>query len=418
MNLCNCYASCKRFVNGPFENGKPSILEKVMRFSVDAHAIGQHLTGNETYIRNLLNCFEVLDREADFVAYISREEAIADVPRSISKEARLGEPFVRLGYDLPRRVAEDRPSLLHVQYTAPLTCSAPIVVSVHDVSFLEHPEYFTSFRAMQLRLTVRRTVKAASCVLTPSEFSKQRILDAYQLPDDKVVVLPNGVSSVFHPVAREVAQRSMRTSLAAPAPFILTVGDLQPRKNHLGLIRAFEDLIHAHPQLPHHLLVVGKETWYAPTVRAAAKKSPVADRIHFTGFVDDEELRRLYGACDLFVYPSFYEGFGLPILEAMACGRAVACSNTSAMPEVADSAALLFDPCSQRDLVFAMRDLLLNPELRQRMERLGVQRAAMFSWTSSAAKTLDLYYAVAGDASQSSHRRPQVRVQWFADEVT
>jgi glycosyltransferase involved in cell wall biosynthesis len=155
----------------------------------------------------------------------------------------------------------------------------------------------------------------------------------------------------------------MRTSLPC-VPFVLTVGDLQPRKNHLGLIHAFEELMRAHPQLPHHLVIVGKETWYADVVRAAAKKSQVADRIHFTGFVDDEELRRLYGACDLFVYPSFYEGFGLPILEAMACGRAVACSNTSAMPEVADSAALLFDPCSQRDLVFAMRDLLLNPELR------------------------------------------------------
>ena len=375
-----------------------------MRFSVDAHAIGQHLTGNETYIRNLLNCFDVLDREADFVAYISREEAVGDLPQRFQKTKVSVNPFVRLGYDLPRRVAQDRPSLLHVQYTAPLSCSAPIVVSVHDVSFLEHPEYFTSFRAMQLRLTVRRTVKAASCVLTPSEFSKRRILDAYKLSDDKVVVLPNGVSSVFRPVAREIAQRSMRTRLHTilpSVPFILTVGDLQPRKNHLGLIQAFEDLIRAHPQLPHHLLVVGKETWYAPTVRAAAKKSQVADRIHFTGFVDDEELRRIYGACDLLVYPSFYEGFGLPILEAMACGRAVACSNTSAMPEVADSAALLFDPASRRDLVFAMRDLLLNPELRQRMERLGVQRAAMFSWNNSAAKTLDAYYAVAGGTSKA-----------------
>ena len=372
-----------------------------MRFSVDAHAIGQHLTGNETYIRNLLNCFEVLDREAEFIAYISREEAVADVPGRFRKRRVAVNPFVRLGYDLPKKVAEDRPNVLHVQYTAPVACSAPIVVSVHDVSFLEHPEYFTWFRAMQLRLTVRRTVKAASCVLTPSEFSKRRILDAYQLAEEKVVVLPNGVSSVFHPVTREAAQRSMRTALP-PVPFVLTVGDLQPRKNQLGLIRAFEDLIGAHPQLPHHLLIVGKEeSWYAPIVRAAAKKSRVADRIHFTGFVDAEELRRLYGACDLFVYPSFYEGFGLPILEAMACGRAVACSNTSAMPEVADSAALLFDPSSQRDLVFAMRDLLLNPELRQRMERLGVQRAAMFSWTSSAAKTLDLYYAVAGDASKA-----------------
>jgi glycosyltransferase involved in cell wall biosynthesis len=380
-----------------------------MRFSVDAHAIGQHLTGNETYIRNLLNCFDMLDHEADFVAYVSREEAFSEVPQRFQKRRVSVNPFVRLGYDLPKQVAADRPCLLHVQYTAPIACSAPIVVSVHDVSFLEHPEYFTSFRALQLRLTVRRTVKTASYVLTPSKFSKQRILDAYKLADEKVVVLPNGVSSVFHPVAREAAQRSMRSSLNAAVPtipvtpFILTVGDLQPRKNHLGLIGAFEDLIRTHPQLPHHLLIVGKEdTWYAPTVHAAARKSRVADRIHFTGFVDDEELRRLYGACDLLVYPSLYEGFGLPILEAMACGRAVACSNTSAMPEVADSAALLFDPGSQRDLVFAMRDLLLNPELRQRMERLGVQRAAMFTWTSSAAKTLDLYYTVAGDSRKAS----------------
>src|ERR1700684_2531185 len=105
-----------------------------MRFSVDAHAIGQHLTGNETYIRNLLNCFEVLDREADFVAYISREEAVAGVAQRFKKTKVSVTPFVRLGYDLPRRVAEDRPNLLHVQYTAPITCAVPIVVSVHDVS--------------------------------------------------------------------------------------------------------------------------------------------------------------------------------------------------------------------------------------------------------------------------------------------
>jgi glycosyltransferase involved in cell wall biosynthesis len=126
----------------------------------------------------------------------------------------------------------------------------------------------------------------------------------------------------------------------------------------------------------------------------------VADRIHFPGFVSDEGLLRLYGACDLFVYPSLYEGFGLPILEAMACGRAVACSNTSAMPEVADSAAILFDPDSDDEIALAVRDLLLNPELRQRMERLGMQRAAMYSWENTASKTLDLYYAVAGETNR------------------
>jgi glycosyltransferase involved in cell wall biosynthesis len=162
----------------------------------------------------------------------------------------------------------------------------------------------------------------------------------------------------------------------------------------LGLIRAGEELVTAYPQLPHHLVIVGKESWYAPTVRAAARKSDVSSRIHFTGFVEDDQLHHFYGACDVMAYPSFYEGFGLPILEAMACGRAVACSNTSAMPEVADSAALLFDPSSVSEMVTSLRDLLLNPELRARMERLGTQRASLFSWEKTAAQTLDVYYAV------------------------
>lgn len=373
-----------------------------MRFAVDAHAIGQHLTGNETYIRNLLSCFAALDRNADFITYVSREDAANHVPERFHIRRVAVNPFLRLGLDLPRQLRRDRPNLLHVQYTAPVFCGVPLVVSVHDVSFLEHPEYFTRFRSVQLRNTVRRTVQAASRVLTPSEFSKRRILDAYGLDDRKVVVLPNGVNSSFRPISRETAQRWVQSALHLPVPFVLTVGDLQPRKNHASLIRAFERLVSAYPQLPHHLVIVGKETWYAPAIRTAARKSSSADRIHFTGFVSDDDLLKLYGACDLFVYPSFYEGFGLPIVEAMACGRAVACSNTSAMPEVADSAALLFDPRSEEDLLLSMRDLLLNPELRVRMERLGAQRAPLFSWDRTAAKTLELYYEIAGKTMQQT----------------
>jgi glycosyltransferase involved in cell wall biosynthesis len=371
-----------------------------MRFSVDAHAIGQHLTGNETYIRNLLNCFAALDRKADFVTYVSREDAFDEVPERFHKRRVSANPFVRLGYDLPRGLRQDRPHLLHVQYTGPMFCPVPLVVSVHDVSFLEHPEYFSRFRSLQLRWTVERTVQSAARVLTPSEFSKRRILESYGLDESKVVVMPNGVCSTFHPISREIAQRWAQSALGLAVPFVLTVGDLQPRKNHVSLIRAFEQLVRAYPQLPHHLVIVGKPTWHAEAIRDVARKSSVANRIHFTGFVSDADLVKLYGACDLFVYPSFYEGFGLPILEAMACGRAVACSNTSAMPEVADSAALLFDPHSVDDILLTMRDLLLNPELRARMERLGAQRAPVFSWEKSAAKTLDLYYEVAGKAGE------------------
>jgi glycosyltransferase involved in cell wall biosynthesis len=367
-----------------------------MRYSVDAHAIGQHLTGNETYIRNLLKGFAAMDDESEFIAYVSRKSAIAEVPERFTTRLVARNPWRRLGFDLPRRLAVDRPDLLHVQYTAPVLCRVPLVVSVHDVSFLEYPEYFTRFRSMQLRHTVRRTVLKAARVLTPSEFSKHCIMRAYGLDDEKITVMPNGVSSAFRPIAREAASHWLESRYTLPKRFILTVGDLQPRKNHLALIRSFEELLRDRPELPQHLVFVGKRAWRSEDVIAAAKASPAASRIHFMDFVSDEDLTRFYGACDLFVYPSLYEGFGLPIIEAMACGRAVACSNTTAMPEVADSAALLFDPKSDAEMVRAMRDLLIDAELRTRMERLGLQRAALYNWDRTARQTLEVYCEVAG----------------------
>ncbi len=372
-----------------------------MLFSVDAHTIGCHLTGNEVYIRNLLNEFAGLDNNARFLAYIAKPEADPCVPRHFARRKVSNNPFLRLGYQIPVSLMRERPDLIHVQYTGPLTCPVPMVVTVHDVSYLEYPEYFTRWRALQLKLTVKRTVQRAARILTPSEFSRRSIIQTYGLADDKVVVVPNGVDAAFRPVHRHFASSRVREHHGIDRPFVLTVGDLQPRKNHIGLIHAFEETIRAYPQLPHELVLVGKESWFAPQVRRVAERSPLADRIRFTGWVRDEDLRFLYGACDLFVFPSFYEGFGLPILEAMACGRAVACSNTSAMPEVANAAAVQFDPHSVPEIARAMQDLLLDHELRTRMERLGLKRAARFHWTRTAERTLDVYYDVAGE------RRPR-----------
>ncbi|HTS78525.1 MAG TPA: glycosyltransferase family 1 protein [Bryobacteraceae bacterium] len=370
-----------------------------MRFSVDAHAIGCHLTGNEVYIRNLLNCFARLDPDNEFFTYLSRPQAAGAVPSHFRNLPVSENPFRRLGFDLPLRLRRDRPALLHVQYTGPLFANVPLVASVHDVSYLEHPRFFTSFRATQLRITVKRTVETAARILTPSYFSRNAILRHYAIDERKLVVIPNAASSVFRPVERQVAAAFVERKFRIGDPFVLMVGDLQPRKNHLGLVRAFEALLQAHPQIRHHLVFVGKETWSSKGLHRAVERSRVADRVHFTGFVDDDDLVYLYGACDLFFFPSFYEGFGLPILEAMACGRAVTCSNTSAMPEVADGAAILFDPHSVSEMTRAMADVLLDTELRARLERLGMQRAAQFSWEQAARRTLQVYYEVAGAQS-------------------
>ena len=366
-----------------------------MKFAIDAHAIGQKLTGNETYIRNLLKGFAALDRESEFLALISVEDAVPHIPKGFQIGRVSTNPYLRLGWQIDSHVKAWQPDVLHVQYTAPLHTRVPVVVSVHDVSYLESPQYFSRYRSTQLKLTVKRTVSTAAHIMTPSEFSRQAVSKWYGLDPDRITVVHNAVDDTFRPVARETAAGWLLRHKGVAWPYVLTVGDLQPRKNHIGLIHAFESVMRAHPQLTHRLVVTGKETWFSGEVRAAAKASSVADRIVFTGFVDDDDLHHFYSGCEVFVYPSFYEGFGLPILEAMACGRAVACSDTSAMPEVADSAALLFDPTATDQIALAMRDLLIDPQLRARMERLGSQRATLFSWERASRRTLDVYYFVA-----------------------
>src|SRR3954469_7823605 len=181
-----------------------------MRFAVDAHAIGRHLTGNEVYVRSLLSALAAQNKGDEFIAYVSAESAAQSLPKRIVTRRIATNPFVRLGLDLAMQVRKDRPDLLHVQYTAPLACPVPVVVSVHDVSFLEHPEYFTRDRAWQLQWSVRRTVHRAAMILTGSEFSRASILKVYgELDEDKVVVVPNAAAPEFRPIVREAASAVM-----------------------------------------------------------------------------------------------------------------------------------------------------------------------------------------------------------------
>jgi glycosyltransferase involved in cell wall biosynthesis len=366
-----------------------------MLIAIDAHAIGRHLTGNEVYVRSLLNAFAARKQDREILAYVSSPAAHASIPAGIGIRPVAANPFLRLGFDLASQVRQDRPDVLHVQYTAPLGCSVPVVATVHDVSYLEHPEYFTRSRAWQLRLTVGRTVRQAARILTGTEVARSSILKVYpDLAEDKVMVVPLAAAPEFRPLSREAAVAAVRERHRVGAPFILSVGDIQPRKNHIGLIRAFARLVRAYPQLPHHLVMVGKPTWFSDKVQEAARESGAEERIRFLGFVPDADLLQLYNACDCFVFPSFYEGFGFPALEAMACGRAVVCSDASALPEVVDGAAILFDPYAIDEMVRAIADVLLDGELRGRMERLGTQRAAHFSWQKTAQKTMDAFHQV------------------------
>ena len=366
-----------------------------LRVAVDAHAIGHRQTGNEVYVRSLIQRYPALAPEAEFIGYTSCPEASVWLPEGFEEQRIAKNPFVRLGVDLSRRLRQDRADLVHVQYTAPLFCPTRIVATIHDVSYFERPEYLPRARAVQLRTSTRATVRRAAKIITVSEFSRRGIAKAYAVDPESIVVTPNAPQERFRVMDRGLARRRVLERLRVSRPFILNVGDLHPRKNQIGMIRAFRELLAARPDLPHQLVMAGKHTWFAPRVLEEVKRSGLEERIVLTGFVDEDILPALYNACDLFVFPSFYEGFGLPAIEAMACGRPVACSSASALPEVVDGAAILFEPDSIGEQMRAMRDVLLDRELAASMIKRSLQRAKFFDWKETARRTLDVYYEVA-----------------------
>ncbi len=372
-----------------------------MRIAVDAHAIGNRQTGNEVYVRNLLQRFVKLEPRNDYLAYVSAKRGGVDIPDRVKTRRVSANPFVRLGFQLGAQLREDRPDLIHVQYTAPLRCPVPIVVTVHDVSFLYHPDFFSPFRQRQLAITVERTVRRAARIVTCSDFSRQAIASAYRLDPETIHVAHNGVAPGFKPVSQRQAKAIVRDRYGISAPFLLCVGNLQRRKNQSGLIRAYELLIQAHPEFAQDLVFVGKDTSQSSEIRDLARKSPLRQRIHFVGFVADEILPSFYNAADLFVFPSFYEGFGIPLLEAMACGRPIASSNRTAMPEVTGKTAVHFDPACTHSIAQALHDMLANLDLCQKLGEAALHRSRTFSWDTTASAVLDVYREVAGVPSRT-----------------
>jgi glycosyltransferase involved in cell wall biosynthesis len=238
-------------------------------------------------------------------------------------------------------------------------------------------------------------IRRLNMVLTVSENSKRDIMSFCGIPEEKVVVTPNGVDlEVYFPQDRNQALERVQAKYAIRSPYILYVSRIEhPGKNHVRLINAFSRL-KAKTKMPHQVVLAGTPWGRAEEVYETAARSAYAQDISFIGFVDGSDLPSLYSAADLFVFPSLYEGFGMPILEAMACGVATVCSNLSSMPEVAGDAALLFDPYDEDEICRTMEQILENDELRVQFVQKGFERSLLFSWSSAAKKTLEVIYQV------------------------
>ncbi|MCB0015688.1 MAG: glycosyltransferase family 4 protein [Anaerolineales bacterium] len=261
------------------------------------------------------------------------------------------------------------------------------LLTVHDLSFVREPDSVMPGMSHHLNRWVRRSVDQADHVIAVSKATAQDLIELYGTPPEKISVLYHGVTPEFRPIDDSDQLAAIRAKYnLGQQPFVLSVGTIQPRKNYQRLIRAF-----AQVEAEADLVIAGGPGWHADDIFSEVTRQHLADRVHFLGFVPDADLPLLYNAADLFVYPSLYEGFGLPALEAMACGTPVIAANRSALPEVVGSAGRLVDPFDVAAMAAAIDTVLPDSRLRQSLVQAGLAQAAQFSWVKMAGELVQIY---------------------------
>ncbi|RMH01953.1 MAG: glycosyltransferase family 1 protein [Chloroflexi bacterium] len=271
----------------------------------------------------------------------------------------------------------------------PVAGHIPTLLTVHDLSFVHYPDTFPENLVAYLNRVVPWSVRRATHVLADSQATKTDLETIWGVPAEKITVLYCGVNEHFRPVTDgKRITAVLRKYQLDNIPYILTVGTVQPRKNYQMLIRAFAPIA---TQFPHHLVIAGGRGWLYDDMLAEVQRLNLTDRVHFIGFVDDDDLPALYSAATLFVFPSLYEGFGLPLLEAMACGTPVVTSNASSLPEVVGETAVLLPPHTPEPWTNTLHQLLTDSNARSHLQAQGFQQVQKFSWETAAHQLIQIY---------------------------
>lgn len=295
-------------------------------------------------------------------------------------------------YGLSKKLYRDKDKLdvfFSPTHYLPLITTVPSVVSIFDLSYLKYPELFKKRDLYQLKLWGKFSINRAKAVITISKFSKNAIMDEYKIASEKVKVIYPGVKQESRRMNKELSINELQKKYGIGKNFVLFVGTLQPRKNIAKLVEAISKIKDV------ELLVVGKKGWQYEEILNSPKKYAVGNRVKFLEFVPDEDLAILYKQAVCFVLPSLYEGFGLPVLEAMKNGCPVIVSNTSSLPEAGGDAALYIDPNDASDIAQKIEKLLSDKNLRQEMIDKGYEQVKKFSWEKAAKETLQVLKEVA-----------------------
>ena len=296
---------------------------------------------------------------------------------------------------LPLYLRKASLDLFHgTNYEVPLWSKRRSVLTIHDLSNLLHADTHKADLARRARQRLPVMARSASMIITATECVRREISEHLRVKADRVRVTPFAPRSGFQAMPAAQANQT-KQRLGIEDEFILFVGTVEPRKNLLTLVRAFEQVPRQTSRRPQ-LVVVGAEGWLMDELFAFIKESSISDRLLLTGYLDDDDLRALYSSCTVFVYPSIYEGFGLPPLEAMACGAPVIASNIATFQETLGSAAQLIEPNDVEALARSIVEILDDEDRRRALSRRGLEQAAKFSWERTAQLTLEVYRRVLG----------------------
>lgn len=274
-------------------------------------------------------------------------------------------------------------------FVLPPVRRARTIVTVHDLSFLLYPQYATQGLVSYLTAVVPRSLRQADLVLADSAWTRQDLIGALSVPEDRVVVVPAGVGPEYRPISDRSVLDPVRKRYSLPERFILHVGTLEPRKNLVRLMEALCNIAAEEPET--RLVLVGGKGWLYSDIFASVDRLGLRDRVVFPGYIAEADLPAVYNLATVFAYPSIYEGFGIPPLEAMACGTPVVCSNSSSLPEVVGGAALLVDPQDTDALASALLRALNDSGLRATLRQRGLMQAGLFTWPAAAHKLLAAY---------------------------
>lgn len=361
------------------------------RVGVDFHVWDGIFQGSRSHLLGLYRCAVRQAPEIDFVFFLdgvdSLRHSYPDFCLPNVKLVRMPHRpgVVRLALQLPWLQWRHHIDLMHLQYRLPPLVLGPCACTIHDVLFESHPQFFEPRFVWQSRLTSRAAVRRAALLLTVSQFSRAEMARIYGIDAQRIGVTLNAVDPArFHP--GEEGADAVRALGLEPGAYVLTVGRLEPRKNHLTLLEAYARLA---PDTPALVIVGQRDFGFAPLF-AAIQRHGLAARVHLIENVSDAALPAVMRHAQVFVYPAFAEGFGMPVLEALASGVPVITSNTTSMPEVAGGAAILVDPHSVDALTAAMQRVIGNPELRASMTKAGLAAAARFDWDVSAAALVNV----------------------------